>query len=430
MFATPLLRDLQARGLIASSTDPDALDEHLAEARGVYFGCDPTAPSLHIGNLAGLVTLRRFQLAGHRPILLVGGGTGLIGDPSGRVGERGLNPGEVVAEWTRRIRDQVAHIVRVGDGPTDAVLVDNFDWLSRLGAIDLLRDVGKHFPLSDMLRKESVQSRMGREGGGISYTEFSYMVLQAFDFLELFRRRSCTMQIGGSDQWGNITAGCELIRKVEGGSAHALVIPLVTKADGSKFGKTETGTIWLDAQMTSPYAMYQFWLNAADADVVSWLRIFTFLDLEEIAALEEATHTAPERREAQHRLAEEVTRLVHGEAGVEQAKRVTAALFGRDFRSLSEEELRGALESEPVIDVGGDEVGAVVLPELFVRAGLAPSLRKAEQLARDGGLRLNGEVVRDVNVTLSAETLLHGRYAVITSGRKHHRLVRVTPEGR
>ena len=429
MFRSPLLTDLHARGLIASTTDEARLDVHLAEGpRAVYCGFDPSADSLHIGNLLPLMTLRRFQQAGHRPIVLVGGGTGLIGDPSGKQGERLLNPADVVAAWTASIRRQVSTLLDLDDPVTGAWIVDNYDWLASLDAIALLRDVGKHFAVSDMLRKESVRSRLGREGGGISFTEFSYMVLQSYDFLCLFRDRQCTIQIGGSDQRGNITAGVDLVRRAAGAQVHGLTVPLVTRADGTKFGKTESGTIWLDAARTSPYAMYQFWLNTADADVIGYLTGFTFLPPHAIRDLEESLRTAPEKRQAQRALAEEVTALVHGRDGLDQAHRVTAALFGSDFTRLSEAELRDALASEAPLTIPRSRLESTQISEAVAMAGLAPSPSRVHSMLAEGGIRLNGErIVEDGAVATAA--LLHDRYLVISRGKRHHRLVEVVDEG-
>jgi len=319
-----LLEDFQTRGLIADASE--GLAEHLAGgSRTLYVGFDPTADSLHVGSLLPLLALRRAQLAGHRPIVLVGGGTGLIGDPSGKTGERALNPKDIVHEWAERLKRQVAPFVDFDSGPTSAVLADNYEWISELDVVELLRDVGKHFSVSMMLAKESVKTRLA---SGISYTEFSYQVLQAYDFLCLSRRYACTVQMGGSDQWGNITAGIELIRRVDARGAFGLTLPLITKTDGSKFGKTESGTVWLDAARTSAYDMYQFWLNTADDDAVRFLKYFTFLPVTRIAELAEATRSSPERREAQRVLAHEVTALVHGEAATVEAERLSAALFG------------------------------------------------------------------------------------------------------
>src|SRR5689334_11616631 len=321
-----LLRDFERRELIADITTPEELDAHLASgSRTGYVGFDPTADSLHVGSLLPLLTLRRLQLAGHRPIVLVGGGTGLIGDPSGKAGERALNPKEQVAEWAERLKRQVRPFLDFDRGPHAAILADNYTWLSELDVIGFLRDVGKHFPVGAMLARESVKARMN---AGISYTEFSYQVLQAYDFMSLMLLHDCSIQLGGSDQWGNITAGVELIRRVHGRAAYGITLPLVTKSDGSKFGKTESGTVWLDPAKTSAYEMYQFWLNTPDADVVRFLRYFTFLPPERIEELAEATRTAAEKREAQRTLAREATALVHGDEATRKAEATSAARFG------------------------------------------------------------------------------------------------------
>src|SRR5437016_1193213 len=319
---TSVLPEFQRRGIVADVTSPGELDAHLAQAsRTVYVGFDPTADSLHVGSLVPLLGLRRFQLAGHRPIVLVGGGTGLIGDPAGKAGERALNPEEHVAAFAQRLKAQVRPFLDFDRGAHAAVLVDNYEWLSRLEVIPFLRDIGKHFGVGAMVARESVRARLGT---GISFTEFTYQVLQAYDFLALHERHGCTIQMGGSDQWGNITAGTELIRKVRGADAFGLTLPLVTKSDGSKFGKTETGTVWLDPARTSAYEMYQFWLNTTDRDVVGFLKFFTFLPLERIGELAEATRTAPERRQAQRVLAREATALVHGQDGAREAETTSA----------------------------------------------------------------------------------------------------------
>jgi len=385
-MSTSLLEDFQARGLIADASE--GLAEHLATgSRTLYVGFDPTADSLHVGNLLPLLALRRAQLAGHRPIVLVGGGTGLIGDPSGKAGERSLNPKEVVHGWAERLKRQVAPFVDFDCGRTSALLVDNYDWISELDVVAFLRDVGKHFSVSVMLGKESVKTRLA---SGISYTEFSYQVLQAYDFLCLARRHACTVQMGGTDQWGNITAGIELIRRVEARAAFGLTLPLVTKGDGSKFGKTESGTIWLDAARTSAYDMYQFWLNTADGDAVRFLRYFTFLPLDALAELEEATRRSPERREAQRVLARHVTALVHGETATREAETLSAALF-----------------SENPADAGVD--GGIALPHeaaawplwkvlstAVAEAGASMSTSEARRLIQQGGVELDGRRVSDM----------------------------------
>jgi tyrosyl-tRNA synthetase len=386
-MSTSFLEDFEARGLIADASE--GLAGHLATgSRTLYVGFDPTADSLHVGSLLPLLALRRAQLAGHRPIVLVGGGTGLIGDPSGKTGERALNPKEVVHEWAERLKRQVAPFLDFDGDRSSALLTDNYEWISELDVVAFLRDVGKHFSVSVMLAKESVKARLP---SGISYTEFSYQVLQAYDFLCLFRRHACTMQMGGSDQWGNITAGIELIRRVDGQSAFGLTLPLVTKSDGSKFGKTESGTVWLDAARTSPYEMFQFWLNTADRDVVRFLKYFTFLPLAEIGELAEATRTSPERRDAQRALARHVTALVHGEAAAREAERRSAALFGGDA-------------------AGSGADGGVVLPDeaatwplwkllsvAVAEAGASMSTSEARRLIQQGGVEVDGRRASDIH---------------------------------
>jgi len=418
---TPWLVDLQQRELIADATKPEELDAHLAAApRTLYVGFDPTADSLHIGSLLPLLALRRAQLSGHRPIVLVGGGTGLIGDPAGKAGERALNPAEQVAGWADRLKQQVQPFLDFDRGPHAAILVDNYTWLSKLELIPFLRDVGKHFSLGAMIARESVKTRMS---AGISYTEFSYQVLQAYDFLELHQRHGCTLQVGGSDQWGNITAGAELIRRIAGAEAYGLTLPLVTKADGSKFGKTETGTIWLDPTKTSAYEMYQFWLNSADAEVVAYLRYFTFLPPEEIDALARLTTEAPEKREAQRVLAREVTRIVHAEAGLAEAEATTADFFHGDVARLSERQLGEALRGAPssVLPASGDAVAVV---DLLLASGLASSKRAARELISKGAIQLNGQPVRDpAKALVPATEALHGRYLVLRKGKKSYHVL-------
>jgi tyrosyl-tRNA synthetase len=421
---TPWLVDLQQRGLIADATRPDELDAHLAAApRTLYVGFDPTADSLHIGSLLPLLALRRAQLAGHRPIVLVGGGTGLIGDPAGKAGERALNPTEQVAGWADRLNRQVQPFLDFDRGPHAAILVDNYKWLSKLELISFLRDVGKHFSLGAMIARDSVKTRMS---AGISYTEFSYQVLQAYDFLELHQRHGCTLQLGGSDQWGNITAGAELIRRIAGADAYGLTLPLVTKADGSKFGKTETGTIWLDPIKTSAYEMYQFWLNSADAEVVAYLRYFTFLPPEEIDALARQAAEAPEKREAQRILAREVTRLVHGEAGLAEAEATTADFFQGDVARLSERQLGEALRGAPSSTLAASG-GTVAVVDLLLASGLASSKRAARELISQGAIQLNGLPVRDpAKAVVPAAEALHGRYLVLRKGKKSYHVLTVT----
>ena len=375
--------DFQARGLVADASE--GWRDHLETgSRTLYVGFDPTADSLHVGSLLPLLALRRAQLAGHRPIVLVGGGTGLIGDPSGKSGERALNPKDVVHEWAERLKRQVSPFLDFDGGRVSAVLADNYEWISELDVLSLLRDVGKHFSVGAMLARESVKARLQT---GISYTEFSYQVLQAYDFLCLRRRYDCTMQMGGSDQWGNITAGIELIRRIEGGPAFGLTLPLVTKGDGSKFGKTESGTIWLDPDRTSAYEMYQFWLNTADRDAIAFLKYFTFLPAGRIEELREATRTSPERREAQRVLAQEVTALVHGPEGARQAEATSASLFGgQRADGLSAGEAPGAVlpteaRSWPLWKL---------LAAAVEQAGPQMSTSEARRLIQQGGVEVDG----------------------------------------
>ena len=419
----PWLIDLQQRGLLADMTKPEELDAHLGTSRTLYVGFDPTADSLHIGSLLPLLALRRAQLAGHRPIVLVGGGTGLIGDPAGKAGERVLNPAEVVAGWADRLKQQVQPFLDFQPGPHAAILVDNYTWLSKLGLIPLLRDIGKHFSLGAMLARDSVKTRMS---AGISYTEFSYQVLQAYDFLELYQRHGCTLQLGGSDQWGNITAGAELIRRIAGAEAFGLTLPLVTKADGSKFGKTETGTVWLDPTKTSAYEMYQFWLNSADAEVVGYLRYFTFLPAKEIDALARVTAEAPEKREAQRVLAREVTRIVHGEAGLAEAEATTSEFFQGNIAGLSERQLGEALRGAPSSPLPAAS-GTVAVVDLLLASGLASSKRAARELITQGAIQLNGQPVRDpARAVAPATEALHGRYLVLRKGKKSYHVLTVS----
>jgi len=381
-----VLADFQQRGLVADVTSPAELDAHLAQAsRSVYVGFDPTADSLHVGSLVPLLALRRFQLAGHRPIVLVGGGTGLIGDPSGKAGERALNAEDFVTACAARLKAQVRPFLDFDRGPHAAILVDNYEWLSKLEVIPFLRDIGKHFGVGAMIGRESVRARLG---SGISFTEFTYQVLQAYDFLSLHERYGCTIQMGGSDQWGNITAGTELIHKVRGAQAFGLTLPLITKSDGSKFGKSESGNVWLDPARTSPYEMYQFWLNTNDADAVSFLKVFTFLSPTEIDALASRMREAPEQREAQRALAREVTRLVHGEDGLREAEARTAALFGGGHGA-------GAPDARLKTDT------PLPVWKVLKDAGFVSSTSEARRLIQQGGVEVDGQKVSDVAETMS-----------------------------
>ena len=416
-----LLDELEARGLLAQVSNREGLRNHLAAApRTLYCGFDPTADSLHIGNLVPLMTLRRFQGAGHRPILVLGGATGLIGDPSGRDGERNLNEAAAVADWLQRIRGQVERFVDF-DGAAAAAVVNNLDWTRNLDVVSFLRNVGKHFSVNAMIARESVRRRLAREEAGISYTEFSYMLLQANDYLELAGRYGCTLQIGGSDQWGNIVAGMDLVRRRLAKEAFALTLPLVTRADGAKFGKTAAGAVWLDPAKTSPYAFHQFWLNAADADVVAYLRWFSRVELAEINALAETVEAAPERREAQTRLAEDLTSLVHGRAALQPVRRITDCLFGGDPRELRQEDLRQLeLDGMDCLRIDADHCG---LLQAVVAVGLASSNSAARKLVAARGVSVNGAVQADPNAELDFADALFGRYYLLRRGKKNWRLL-------
>ncbi len=412
---TDILDELEWRDVLAQTTDADALRKALAEGPiTVYAGFDPTAPSLHMGNLATLLILTRFQRAGHRPIGLVGGATGLIGDPSGKSEERVLNSTEVVAEWVRRIRVQVERFLDFTSGPNAATLVSNLDWTGELSAIDFLRDVGKHFPVNRMLARESVSARLA--GDGLSYTEFSYQILQANDYLELYRRHGCTLQVGGSDQWGNITAGCDLIRRVEGAHVHALTGKLITKADGTKFGKTAGGAVWLDPALTSPYAFYQFWLGTDDRDVVRLLKVFTFRTREEIDELEKAVSERPAARQAQRILAEDLTELVHGRAELDRVTAASKALFGQgSLADLDERTLEAALAEVPRAKVPA--LGAT-FADLLAESGLVESKSAARRTIKEGGGYLNNERINDEAYVPEPADLLHGRFLVLRRGKR------------
>ena len=407
-----LLDDLEWRGLIAHSTDLDALREALGEqSTGFYVGFDPTAPSLHMGHLVQVITARRLQLAGHRPYALVGGATGMIGDPR-ESGERTLNSLDVVKEWVEKVRQQIEPFLSF-DGPNAATMVNNYDWTASLSTIDFLREVGKHFPVNRMLAREVVSRRLEQ---GISYTEFSYVLLQSWDFLNLYRDHGVTLQFGGSDQWGNLTAGVELIRRSAGGRAHAFATPLLTRSDGAKYGKTEGGALWLDPEMLSPYAFHQFWLNAEDDKVGELLRVFTFLSREQIEGLEEQTREQPWLRAGQKALADEVTTLVHGEAETEHAKAAAAALFGGgDLHQLRGTALAAALREAGSVEVSG-ELPAIV--DLLVESGLAKSKGEARRTVSEGGAYLNNQRVDDPELVPTARDLVGGSWLVLRRGKK------------
>ena len=379
-------------------------------------GFDPTAPSLHVGNLVVLLVLRRFQLAGHTPIALVGGATGLVGDPSGKSEERTLNSTEIVEGWVSRIRLQVSAFLDFSEAKNKAIVVNNLDWTSPLSAIEFLRDIGKHFSVNQMLSKDSVSARL--EAGGISYTEFSYQVLQSYDFLELFRRNNCTLQLGGSDQWGNIVAGLDLIRRVEQGSGHALTVPLLTKADGTKFGKTAGGSVWLDPAMTSPYAFFQYWLNTDDKDVINFLKVFSFKSHAEITALENAHKENPGLREAHRALARELTALVHSQATTDRVEAAAKALFGQgDLTELDEETLAGALAELPRTTVSKNEAIPTWV-DLLAATGVVDSKSAARRIVKEGGAYLNNEKISGEDFAPQKSDFLCGKYAVLRKGKR------------
>jgi tyrosyl-tRNA synthetase len=418
---TDVLDDLETRGLVAHSTDRDALATELAAGPiAFYVGFDPTAPSLHVGNLLQLLTARRLQLAGHRPLLLVGGSTGLIGDPK-ESGERVMNAKETVAEWVDRIREQVSRFVDL-DGDAAATLVNNLDWTAELSTIDFLRDIGKHFPVNRMLARDVVSSRLE---SGISYTEFSYVLLQSLDYLELHRRHGCVLQTGGSDQWGNITAGVELVRRADGHRVHALATPLITKADGSKFGKTEAGTVWLDPELTSPYAFYQSWIQAEDSKVGEYLKQFTFVPVDEIDALMAEHAEKPQLRSAQRRLAAEVTEIVHGRSEVDAAELASGALFGRgELADLPEATLAAALSEAGAVDLPAAD--APTITDALTATGLVSSRSEARRAVSDGGAYANNQRVDDPDQPLTDTHPLHGSWVVLRRGKRAVSGVRLT----
>lgn len=429
-----LLDDLRARGLVTQMTGEDQLVAWLAEPRTLYCGFDPTADSLHIGSLVPLLTLKRFQMAGHTPIALVGGATGLIGDPSFKAQERQLNTAEVVAGWVDKIHAQVSQFIDFADADSrgnGARVVNNLDWVGQLNVLDFLRDVGKHFSVNNMINKESVKQRIEREGEGISFTEFTYMLLQSYDFAELYKQHQCTLQIGGSDQWGNITGGIDLARRMYGGQVFGLTLPLVTKADGTKFGKTEAGTIWLDAGKTSPYAFYQFWLNTADADAYKFLRYFTFLSIEEIAAIEAEDQANAGRPRAQSILATEVTRLVHGDEGLRAAQRITDVLFSGSVASLSETDLEQLkLDGLPFAALERGKLPEKTLTQWLVDAGMVASGKQVKDALGRGVVLINdlaqsNEDNLQAGQCFAPERGLFNRFYLVKLGKKKYQLFEV-----
>ena len=418
-----LSEDLAFRGLIHQMTDPELPKRLDVPGLTVYAGFDPSADSLHVGNLLQLCTLRRFQMHGHRPISLAGGGTGMIGDPGGKQDERQLLDRETLDRYLERIRPQLGQLLDLND----ALLLNNADWLGSLGTIEFLRDVGKHFTVNQMVAKESVKTRFERPDHGISYTEFSYMLLQAYDFLRLHVDHGCDLQIGGSDQWGNITMGVELIRKTCGDEAWGLTTPLVLKADGTKYGKTESGTVWLDPERTSPYAMYQFFLHTSDEQVGELLRYLTFLGPDQITELDAETASHPERRAGQHALARAVVSLVHGDDEVARCEEASAALFGEEIAGLSEKMLLAVTQDAPTTLLSRQElVDGLVLVDALVRTGLAKSKGEARRTIDQGGAYVNNVRISDATHALGTGDLLHDRYVVLRKGRRDVHIVRAT----
>ncbi|MFH7525577.1 tyrosine--tRNA ligase [Aeromonas enteropelogenes] len=418
MINPHLLDELTRRGLIAQNSDPEALASHLAEPRTVYCGFDPTAGSLHIGHLVPLLMLRRFQLAGHTPVALVGGATGLIGDPSFKATERTLNSADTVQGWVASLSAQIKALLPASDGLAAPVLVNNADWMGQMSALDFLRDIGKHFSVNAMLARESVRQRLARPDQGISFTEFSYALLQSQDFAVLHQRLGCTLQIGGNDQWGNITSGMDLTRRLHQAQVYGMTLPLITKADGTKFGKTEGGAVWLDPALTSPYAFYQFWLGTADEDVYRFLRYYSFLPLAAIDELEAEDATRQGRKQAQQVLADELTELVHGKEALAAARRISELLFCGDVARLGESDLAQlAQDGMPSSRIEGE----TDLVSLLVSCGLVSSKRIARELLAAGAISLNGEIRQDEQ--LGRDDRLFGRYLLLRRGKKQYYLV-------
>jgi tyrosyl-tRNA synthetase len=411
-----IIDDLTWRGVLADTTNIDDLRKALdAGIVTFYCGFDPTAASLHVGNLVQLITMRRLQQAGHRPIGLVGGATGLIGDPSGKSAERVLNSADVVAGWVERIRGQVEHFLDFTPGPTGAIIVSNLDWTAQLSAIDFLRDIGMHFPVSQMLSREVVRARL--EQGGLTYTEFSYQILQANDFLELHQRHDCALQIGGSDQWGNLVSGVDLIRRVTGDSVHALATPLITKPDGTKYGKTEGDAIWLSPEMMTPYEFYQWWINRTDAEMPGLLRVFSFRDHEEIVLLDHEIAHRPEARRAQRLMAEEMTTLVHGQAELAKVQAASEALFGQgDLAALDAPTLEAAVAAVPRCEVALSLMPSVA--DLMALCEIVPSKSAGRRAIAEGGAYLNNVKVTAQDAVPAEADLLHGRYLILRRGKR------------
>ncbi|MCK6258072.1 tyrosine--tRNA ligase [Fictibacillus sp. KIGAM418] len=416
-----ILQDLEFRGLINQVTDREGLEEKLQSGKTPFYcGFDPTADSLHVGHLLVIMTMRRLQQAGHQPIPLVGGATGMIGDPSGKKAERTLNEASVVQQWSERIKQQLSKFLDFNAQDNPAKIANNYEWIGSMDVISFLRDVGKYFPLNYMLAKDSVESRLE---AGISFTEFTYMILQSYDFLQLYRQEGCRMQLGGSDQWGNITAGLELIRKAgEEERAFGLTIPLVTKSDGTKFGKTEGGAIWLDPEKTTPYEFYQFWINTDDRDVIKFLKYFSFKSHEEINELIEQVESAPEKRAAQKALAEELTALVHGEQSLEQAIKISQALFSGQLSELTGAEIEQGFKDVPSFEMESKE--DIGLIDLLVASKISPSKRQAREDITNGAISINGERCQDLDKVVGSSSRIDDRFVVIRRGKKKYFLIR------
>ncbi len=420
-MTNPLIEDLQWRGLLYQQTDAEGMEKLLSEEKvSLYVGVDPTADSMHIGHIVPLLTLRRFQQAGHRPVLVVGGATGMIGDPSGRSTERNLLTEEQIAHNVAGLKSQMERIFEFGDNDNGAQLVNNYDWVGKLSVIDFLRDYGKLVNVNYLLAKDTIASRLE---SGISFTEFTYTIIQGLDFNYLYDNYNVKIQVGGSDQWGNITTGLEVIRKTheEETNAFGITIPLVTKADGTKFGKTAGGSVWLDAEKTSPYEFYQFWVNTADSDVIKYLKIFTFLSREEIEALEVAVQEEPHLRKAQKTLAAEMTKLIHGDAGLEQAEKITAALFSGDLKALSVEEMKVAFAGVPSVELAKEDKNIV---DLIVEGGISSSKRQAREDVTNGAISINGEKVTDLDYIVDGKDRLEDAFAIVRRGKKKYHMVK------
>lgn len=420
MAHTNLIEDLEGRGLIAQkSGEPLALQEHLKQPRTLYCGFDPTADSLHIGHLVPLLMLKRFQLAGHNPVALIGGATGMIGDPSFKATERSLNPASTVDCWIDAISTQLKQFLDFNCAEASAVIANNRDWMAEMDIMAFLRDIGKHFSVNQMIAKESVRQRIERPDQGISFTEFSYSLLQSYDFAVLNQHHNCTVQIGGNDQWGNITAGIDLTRRLNSTQVFGLTLPLITKADGTKFGKTESGAVWLDPKKTSPYSFYQFWINTADADVYRFLRYYTFLPLAEIEQIEQTDQLSGAKPQAQRILAEQMTRLVHGENSLAQARRISEALFSGHVDALSDDEFRQLeLDGLPACEATPE----MTVTDLLVTSALASSRRQAREFIAAGAIQLNGEAVKEPDHLINVDKVLHERFLLLRRGKKNFAL--------